>query len=87
MLIGIFAAVSSYFFDRDSGFGFSFGSKKSDGYSRWAKKSEVKKQLKVVDPKAYSSDAAGIVVINDVFKIFTICNRARQIICRNTTII
>ena len=64
-LIGIFAAVSSYFFDRESGFGFSFGSKKNDGYSRWAKKNEVKKQLKVVDPKAYNADAAGIVVIND----------------------
>ena len=64
-LIGIFAAVSSYFFDRESGFGFSFGSKKSDGYSRWAKKSEVKKQLVRVDPKAYKADAAGLAVIND----------------------
>jgi len=64
-LIGIFTAVSSYFFDRESGFGFSLGGKKSDGYSRWAKKNEVKKQLKKVDPKAYTADAAGITVIND----------------------
>ena len=64
-LIGILTAVSSYFFERESGFGFSLGSKKSDGYSRWAKKNEIKKQLKQVDPKAYHSNAAGIVVIND----------------------
>jgi len=64
-LVGIFLAVSSYIFDRESGFGFSLGSKKNDGYARWAKKSEVKKQLKAVDPKAYTADAAGLVVIND----------------------
>ena len=64
-LVGIFLAVSSYIFDRESGFGFSLGAKKNDGYARWAKKSEVKKQLKSVDPKAYTADAAGLVVIND----------------------
>ena len=64
-LIGIFLAVSSYIFDREEGFGFSFGSKKNDGYARWARKGEVKKQLKKVDPKAYTADAAGLVVINN----------------------
>ena len=64
-LVGIFLAVSSYIFDRESGFGFSLGAKKNDGYARWAKKSEVKKQLKSVDPRAYTADAAGLVVIND----------------------
>ena len=64
-LLGIFMAVSSYIFDRESGFGFNIGAKKNDGYARWAKKNEVKKQLKRVDPRAYSADAAGLVVIND----------------------
>ena len=63
-LLGIFGAVSSYIFDRESGFGFSFN-KKDVGYSRWAKKNEIKKDLKRVDPKAYTADAAGLVVIND----------------------
>ena len=36
-LLGIFGAVSSYIFDRESGFGFSLN-KKDSGYSRWAKK-------------------------------------------------
>ena len=64
-LIGVFAAVNSYIFDRESGFGFSIGNKKNNGYARWAKKSEIQKQLKRVDPKAYTADAAGLVVIND----------------------
>lgn len=65
ILAGVFSACSSYIFDRENGFGFSIGKKKNDGYSRWAKKNEVKKQLKPVDPKAYNADAAGLVVIND----------------------
>jgi len=64
-LIGVFVAVNSYIFDRESGFGFGIGSKKNDGYARWAKKNEIKKQLKRVESKAYTSDAAGIVVMND----------------------
>ena len=64
-LIGVFTAVNSYIFDRESGFGFSIGGKKNNGYSRWAKKSEIEKQLKKVDPTAYTADAAGLVVIND----------------------
>ncbi len=63
-LIGIFTAVGSYFFDREKGFGF-VAKKKDKGYSRWCKDSEMKKTLKEVDPKAYSADAAGLVVIND----------------------
>ena len=79
-VIGLFAAVSSYFFERESGFGFSFGSKKSDGYSRWAKKNEVKKQLKRVDPRAYRSDAAGIVVINDGKELWVDDGEAHNIV-------
>ena len=79
-LIGIFAAVNSYFFDRESGFGFSLGPKKNDGYSRWARKGEVKKQLKPVDPKAYTANAAGIVVINTGKKIWVDDGEAHNIV-------
>jgi len=79
-LVGIFLAVSSYIFDRESGFGFSLGSKKNDGYARWAKKNEVKKQLKSVDPKAYTADAAGLVVINDGKKMWVDDGEAHNII-------
>ena len=48
-LLGIFGACSSYIFDREAGFGFSLN-KGDKGYARWAKKGEVKKQLKKVVP-------------------------------------
>lgn len=83
-LIGVFMAVNSYIFDRESGFGFNIGAKKNDGYARWAKKSEVKKQLKEVDPKAYTADAAGLVVINDGKKIWVDDGEAHNIIVGST---
>ena len=69
-LIGIFATVSSYFFDRESGLGFISKKKKEKGYSRWAKDSEIKKTLSEIDPKSYRSDAAGIAVINNGKKMW-----------------
>ena len=83
-LIGIFTAVSSYFFERESGFGFSFGGKKSDGYSSWAKKSDVKKQLVRIDPKAYKAEAAGIVVINNGKELWVDNGEAHNIVVGST---
>ena len=82
-LVGIFVAVSSYFFDREKGFGFST-SKKDKGYTRWAKESEVKKQLVEVDPKAYTADAAGLVVINNGKKIWVDNGEAHNIVVGST---
>ena len=78
-LIGIFLAVNSYIFDRESGFGFSLG-KNNNGYARWAKKYEIKKQLKCVDPKAKTADAAGLVVINNGRKLWVDNGEAHNII-------
>ena len=47
-MVGIFVTCNSYFFDREKGFGFYFGGKKDKGYSRWAKDTEMKKELKVL---------------------------------------
>ena len=78
-LIGIFGAVSSYIFDRESGFGFSLN-KNEKGYARWARKGEVKKQLKKVDPKAFTSDAAGLVVMNNGKELWVDNGEAHNII-------
>ena len=43
-LAGIFMSVSSYFFDMESGVGFSMGAKSDKGYSRWAKEKEMIEQ-------------------------------------------
>lgn len=61
-LAGIFASVSSYFFERESGVGFSIGEKSGKGYSRWAKEKEIKSEAKVkmVNQDADSATAAGI---------------------------
>lgn len=68
-LIGIFTAVSSYFFDREKGFGFVAG-KKDKGYSRWCKDKEMKEILKEVDPTADTIEHAGIAMISDGKKMW-----------------
>ena len=78
-LIGIFGACSSYIFDRENGFGFTFN-KKDSGYSRWAKKTEIQKDLVKVDPKAYSADAAGLVVMNNGKEIWVDNGEAHNIV-------
>lgn len=63
-LAALFMSVSSYFFEMESGFGFST-SKKDKGYSRWAKEKEMKKVLKCVHPKDSVSEYAGIPLISN----------------------
>ncbi len=59
-MVGLFLAVKSYIFGHEKGFGFSIGSKKEKGYSRWATDSEFKKGLNVVNIKDDRIPAAGI---------------------------
>ena len=61
-LAGLFASVSSYFFDREKGFGFTTD-KKDKGYSRWAKEKEIKEELDHVELKQKSSKVAGVPLI------------------------
>lgn len=69
-LIGLFLAVKSYIFDHEKGFGFSVGSKKEKGYSRWATDNEFKKGLDVVDIKANKIPAAGIALYSKKGKMW-----------------
>lgn len=63
-LSAIFMSVSSYFFERESGIGFST-EKSSKGYSRWSKEKEIKedKGVEKVLPSADKSDVAGVPLI------------------------
>lgn len=63
-LAAIFASVSSYFFERESGIGFST-EKSSKGYSHWAKEKEIKddKGVEMVKPNAENASVAGIPLI------------------------
>ena len=66
---GLLISVSSYFFEREEGIGFS-STKKDKGYSRWAKDKEMKAVLKEVDPKAPTSEYAGIPLISKNGKLW-----------------
>ncbi len=61
----LFFTTGSYFFDLEEGIGFSIGSKKEKGYSRWATAKEMKKELKLVYPHEENSRYAGIPLINN----------------------
>ena len=62
---GLFVSVSSYFFEREVGFGIAM-EKKDKGYSRWAKDKEIKSELVRVDIQQKRSKAAGIpIIINE----------------------
>ena len=69
-LVGIFLAVKSYIFDHDKGFGFSLGSKKEKGYSRWATDNEFKKGLDIVNIKDSKIPAAGIALYSKKGKMW-----------------
>ncbi|MGE5455823.1 MAG: VirD4-like conjugal transfer protein, CD1115 family [Ignavibacteriales bacterium] len=64
-LIAIMMSVSSYFFEREKGFGLASGAKKEKGYSRWSTDREMKKELRRVYPAQEKADAAGIPLINN----------------------
>ena len=78
-LFGIIFSVSSYFFEREKGFGFTTA-KKDKGYSRWCKDKEMKKTLFEVDPSADKIEHAGIAVINDGKKMWVDDGEAHNLI-------
>ncbi len=64
-LIAIITSVSSYFFEREKGFGIVTEPKTEKGYSRWAKDKEMQKLLKPILPESDTTDAAGVPLMND----------------------
>ena len=61
-LAGIFASVSSYFFEREKGVGFGVGSKSDKGYSRWAKEKELiaEENVQFISQTDEKTEAGGI---------------------------
>lgn len=62
ILLGIFASVSSMFFESEKGFGITTD-KKDKGYSRWAKEKEIKEELEMVNIKQTDSKSSGVPLI------------------------
>jgi len=72
-MVFIFMSVSNTIFDFEKGgFGLKFGDKDEKGYNRWLTTKEMKHewQIKPVDVRAPTSDAGGIVLINDGKKMW-----------------
>ena len=59
---GLMVSVSSYFFEREKGFGITTD-KKDKGYSRWAKEKEIKEELERVEIKQENATACGVPLI------------------------
>lgn len=84
IIAAIIMSVSSYFFDREKGFGISTDSKKEKGYSRWSTDKEMKKELKEVDAIAPTSQYAGIPIINDGKKLWVDAGEYHNLIIGST---
>ena len=76
---GVAFSVSSYFFDRDKGFGVTT-EKKDKGYSRWCSDKEMKKTLCEIDPSADKIDHAGIAIISDGKKMWVDDGEAHNLV-------
>jgi type IV secretory pathway TraG/TraD family ATPase VirD4 len=63
-LFGLVWSCKSYFFEFEKGWGFTT-EKKMDGYSKWADKKAMQKELKPIISSEYNTKYAGIPLIND----------------------
>ena len=79
VIVGVLFSVSSYFFDREKGVGFTT-EKKDKGYSRWCTDKEMKKTLFEVDPRADTIEHAGIAIISDGKKMWVDDGEAHNIV-------
>ncbi len=85
-LIFIITSVSSYFFERDKGIGFSTGAKEEKGYARWAEEKEFKKQKDIhrILPGQETSEYAGIPLINNGKEIWVDAGEYHNLILGST---
>lgn len=70
IMIYAFTSVSSYFFEREKGFGIETGTKKDKGYNRWATDKEFKKDLVKILPTDEKIEKGGIPLINNGSEIW-----------------
>ena len=82
----IIMLVSSYFFERESGFGISREKKQGGGYSKWAKVDDIKNALgvKVVNETDYTYEAAGVPLYTEKGKIWVDDGESHSLIIGST---
>ena len=78
-VLGLFASVSSMFFDREKGIGITTN-KKDKGYSRWAKDKEIKEELSCVPITAKNCKEAGVpLILNEALLLNGLNNCGTQV--------
>ena len=82
----IIMLVSSYFFERESGFGISREKKQGGGYSKWAKVDDIKNAIgvKVVNETDYTYEAAGVPLYTEKGKIWVDDGESHSLIIGST---
>ena len=80
----LFVTVKDYFFDKDSGFGFSFGKKDSKGFSDWCSDKDMKKDLAEIQVKAPVYQHAGFPIISNTQKMWVDDGESHNIVIGST---
>ena len=85
-IAAILSLVSSYFFDREVGFGISREKKQGGGYSKWAKVDDIKNAIgvKVVEEGDHSYEAAGVPLYAEKGKIWVDDGESHSLIIGST---
>jgi type IV secretion system protein VirD4 len=83
-LIGIIVSVSSYFWEKEKGFGFKLGKPDKGDYSRWAKDEEIKSKLKEIDVTSPTLNHAGIPLLAKKQKVWVDDGEAHTLIMGST---
>lgn len=80
----IFLAVKSYFFEKEKGFGISFGEKEDKGYNRFYNDKEMKSKLKKINITDNTYDVAGFPIINNGKEIWLDDDDSHSIVIGST---
>ena len=83
-LIFLFVSVKSYFFDKEKGFGISFGEKEKKGYERFTTEKEIKQDLKEVVIKDEEYQYAGFPIVNDGKKMWVDNGESHNLVIGST---
>jgi type IV secretion system protein VirD4 len=83
-LVGIIVSASSYFWEKEKGFGFQMGKSEKGDYSRWAKDDEIKTKLKEITASTPTLPYAGIPLLVKGPKVWVDDSEAHTLIMGST---
>ena len=84
VMIFLFYSVKDFFFDKESGFGLSFGKKDSKGFSDWCSDREMKKDLSEINVKDSTYQYGGFPIISTQQKMWVDNGESHNIVIGST---